>query len=163
MCIPLYQQHRNFADIYEGIIDSGEPSYFEYESFANALGEDVFSPEDAATSCILKTRVVDRKGPASQLSVTAHSFRGEPRVTHVSKYGGDGRWHDVPVHWTEYLPVTCSTPLAVCETDTDNPQEFESRCNQTKWQMFFRQWNGLDSGQILFRRGLAAFLLDPES
>lgn len=28
------------------------------------------------------------------------------RVTHISKMGGDGRSHDIPISWDEYLPVT---------------------------------------------------------
>lgn len=27
-------------------------------------------------------------------------------MTYVSKWGGDGRTHQVPVYWDEYLPVT---------------------------------------------------------
>ena len=158
LCIPLYQQHRNFPDIYEGIISRGEPSDFEYESFANALDEKLFSPSDAITPSILKTRTVRRQNGTSQLGVTAHAFRGEPRVEYVSKYGGDGKWHRVPVHWTEYLPVKATTPLVVSETGLADQREFRAQCEQEKWQELFRNWSGQPGNRIHFRRSLAAFL-----
>ena len=157
LCIPLYQQHRNFPDIYEGIIKRGEPSDYEYESFVNALGQETFSPENAVTPSILKTHTVRRQDGASQIGVTAHAFRGEPRVDYVSKYGGDGKWHEVPVHWTEYLPVAASTPLVVCETGTADQREFQAECGQNKWQEFFRTWSVQPGDRFHFRRSLAAF------
>ncbi|MBQ9336481.1 MAG: hypothetical protein IJS14_04190 [Lentisphaeria bacterium] len=158
LSIPLYQQHRNFPDIYEGILDKGEPSQFEYESLANAFDEKAFKPEQAVTPCILKTATVRHEETAAQLSVTAYAYRTEPRLTYVSKYGGDGRWHDVPVHWKEYLPVRRTTPMAVCETGTNDAHEFRTRCRQEEWQAFFRSWYGSPDSRIHFRRTLAAFL-----
>lgn len=158
LCIPLYQQHRNFPDIYDGILDSGEPADFEYESFANSMDEQEFSPASAITPCILKTQVVERAERAAQLEVTAHAFRGEDRVDYVPVLGGDGHWHNVPVHWTQYLPVSQTTLMAVCETGTSSQQDFAVRFKQEDWQTFFRSWNGSSSQSVLFRRGLLAFL-----
>ena len=36
-------------------------------------------------------------------------------MTNVPVYGGDGNWHDVPVEWTEYLPVAHEREIAVEE------------------------------------------------
>lgn len=160
LCIPLYQQHRNFPDIYDGILDCGEPSDFEYESLANSMDNHEFSPASAITPCILKTQVLNRDEPATQLEVTAHAFYGEERVDYVPVLGGDGHWHNVPVHWTEYLPVSRTTPMAVCETGTSSLQDFAVRFRQDDWQTFFRNWNGTSSKPVLFRRGLIAFLQD---
>ena len=35
----------------------------------------------------------------------------------MSVYGGDGCWHDVPVEWTEYLPVERTRNMTVTEAD----------------------------------------------
>ena len=157
LCIPLYQEYRNYQDIYNGIIDSGEASFFEYESFANAMETDLFEPSDAITPSILKTRTSGRENTAAQLSVSAHAFRGEERTDHVSVYGGDGKIHSVPVHWIEYLPVTKETPMAVCETGTSDRQEFEQQSRNAAWQSLFTMWNALP-GTLYFRRNLAAFI-----
>ena len=156
-CIPLYQQHRNFPDIYNGIIDRGEPSSYEFESLANSMDEDHFRPPQAITDCILKTSVNDRVDSEVDLTVTAHAFRGEERIDHVSKYGGDGRWHSVPVHWTEYLPVTRSAGMTVCEAETSDSQEFLRQSQNEKWQEVFSRWNAVPDS-VFFRRNLAAFL-----
>ena len=158
LCIPLYQEYRNYQDIYNGIIDSGDASDFEYESFANAMDENHFRPADAVTPCILKTRTVGRENSAVRLSVSAYAFRGVPRVEHISKYGGDGRLHDIPVHWTEYLPVYRETPMAVCETGTSDLREFEQACRTgSEWRDLFTRWKAVP-GSLLFRRNLAAFI-----
>ena len=157
LCIPLYQSHRNFEDVYQGIIDSGPVSWYEYESFANAIGDRYFAPSSAVTPSILKTGVVQQDGPAVRLQVTACAFRGEERVEYVSKFGGDGKWHKVPVHWTEYLPVARKTGMAVRETGTATRQEFAQLCQTAEWKDFFSRWKAVP-GTLRYRRSLAAFL-----
>lgn len=155
-CIPLYQQHRNFLDIYQRIIDDGEAAFCEYETIANEIGSESFRPEQAVTECILKTEVTARAGADAVLTVTAHAFRGEPRVEYVSKYGGDGRWHDVPVHWTEYLPVSRKSRIAVCSAGTGDHLEFAEKLGTPEWKARLDALGALGAKK-LFRRGLAAF------
>ena len=50
------------------------------------------------------------------MSVTAYGFRGEDRTDYVSVLGGDGDYHDVPVHWVEYLPVERTSRMSVAES-----------------------------------------------
>ena len=157
LCIPLYQEYRNYQDIYDGIIDSGEASFFEYESFANAMEEALFKPSDSITPSILKTRTTGKDDKAVQLSVSAYAFRGEERVDYVSVFGGDGKSHRVPVHWTEYLPVAKKTPMTVCETGTSDPHEFEQLSKNETWQALFSRWDALPD-TLHFRRNLAAFI-----
>jgi len=156
-CIPLYQQHRNFYDIYQGIIADGEVSFFEYESLVNAIGDERFRPANAATRSILKTVVASRTGGDAVLAVTAHAFRGEERVEYVSKYGGDGKWHQVPVHWTEYLPVSRESRLPVCVAGTGDHLEFAEALNTPEWKARLAAL-GAGGGRPWFRRGVAAFL-----
>ena len=154
--IPLYQQHRNYLDIYQKVIDEGEPSSYEHETFANALGEERFRPANAATRCILKTRVLARDGNVEYLAVSAHAFRGEERVEYVSKLGGDGKWHNVPVPWTEYLPISRDSRMKLCSAGTSDHLEFAEKLKTPEWRERLRSLGG-DESKLLFRRGLAAF------
>lgn len=156
-CIPLYQHHRNYEDIYQGVIDSGDAAFCEQESFANALGEEHFRPGNAATRCILKTRIASRLGEGAMLTVTAHAFRTEERVEYVSKYGGDGKWHNVPVHWTEYLPVSGKSGVLFRSAETGDHQEFARKLGTKEWQAWLKALNA-GNAAAHFRRGLAAFL-----
>ena len=55
---------------------------------------------------ILKTRCLSRDAAGNaSVEVTAYGFKGVNRVEIVPVYGDDGKWHDVPVEWVEYLPV----------------------------------------------------------
>lgn len=95
----------------------GEASYWEHESIANFIGEEVFRHPESITRNILKTSVLSRSDGVSTVSVTAHGYRGVKRVDHVRVYGGDGEWHSVPVPWTEYLPVSRTSLITVAEKD----------------------------------------------
>ena len=156
-CIPLYQQHRNFQDIYEGIIEEGDPAFFEHESVANMIGEASFAPGKAITRSILKTSVESRAGKDEKLSVTAHAFYGEKRTDYISKYGGDGKYHDVPVEWIEYLPVSRRSSLAVCNAETSDHLKFIDDLNTPEWKNRLSKL-GADAANLWFRRGLAAFM-----
>ena len=110
---------------------------------------------------ILKTRIDGKESSAVKLSVSAHAFREENRTDHVSVYGRDGRSHDVPVHWIEYLPVTRKISMAVCETGTSDPQEFEQLSRSETWRKMFSSWNAVPE-TLCFRRNLAAFICKDE-
>ena len=156
-CVPLYQQHRNFQDIYEGIIEEGDPAFFEHESFANMIGENQFAPGNAITRSILKTSIEAHSGKDAQLTVTAHAFRGEKRTDYISKYGGDGKYHDVPVEWIEYLPVSRKSPLAVCNAETSDHLKFADELRTPEWKNRLASL-GANAANLWFRRGLAAFM-----
>ena len=156
-CIPLYQQHRSFGDIYKNVIDDGDAAFCEHESLANMIGDERFRPGKAATRCILKTAVEASSGKDAVLTVTAHAFRGEERIEYVSKYGGDGRYHKVPVHWTEYLPVSRQSHLPVCSTGTGDHLEFAEKLRTPEWKSRLAAIRA-GGATPFFRRGLAAFV-----
>ena len=118
LSIPLYQQTRTHADIWKGVLDGSPSSFWEHESVANYHGEDKFAHPSCITRSILKTQVVQRDDGESTVAVTAYGYRGEERVDHESVHGGDGRWHDVPVRWIEYLPVQRTSNMCLCERGT---------------------------------------------
>jgi len=156
-CIPLYQQHRNFNDIYRGIIEDGEAAFCEYESLANDIGDRYFGPGAAVTRSILKTNVAANAGGDAVLTVTAHAFYGEARVEYVPKYGGDGKWHNVPVHWTEYLPISRRSRMTVCQAGTGDHLEFAEKLDTPQWRGRLTALGAADMTAV-FRRGLAAFI-----
>lgn len=157
LCIPIYQQHRNFSDIYQGIIDSGEAAFIEQESFVNAIEDQHFRPDGAITRCILKTDVLARSGEDVRVAVTAHAFYGEERIEYVSTYGNDGRYHNVPVPWVEYFPVSRTSELGICPAKNGDHLEVNRQFNSEEWEERLRALD-IRMGYGFFRRGLVAFI-----
>lgn len=105
LCVPMYQQIRPLSDIYGKNMQS-HSSFWEHEALANFWGEEHFRHPSCVTNCILKTKQKSGAGDSSTITVYAFGYRCVQRLSYVSKFGGDGRWHNVPVYWDEYLPVT---------------------------------------------------------
>ncbi len=119
LCVPMYQQIRPQSDIY-GRDMPRHSSFWEHEALANFWGVDCFKHPSCVTNCILKTKQTRKKGDSSVITVYAHGYRSVERVTYVSVWGGDGRYHGVPVYWDEYLPVTGQGYIQMKE-DNDLP------------------------------------------
>ena len=126
LAIPLYQQTRTHEDIWKDVLARKPASFWEHEAIANYHGDGWFRHPSCITQSILKTRVLRREEGESLVAVTAYGYKGEDRVDYESVYGGDGRWHDVPVHWTEYLPVERTSNLCLAEGSAPSEQ-FRSR------------------------------------
>ena len=118
LAIPLYQQTRTHEEIWKGIADGRASAFWEHESVANYHGEDKFAHPSCITRSILKTQVIERAGGESTIAVTAYGYRGEERVDYKEVYGGDGKWHEVPVTWKEYLPVQRTSNMGISERGT---------------------------------------------
>ena len=118
LAIPLYQQTRTHEEIWKGIADGRASAFWEHESVANYHGEGKFAHPSCITRSILKTQVIERAGGESTIAVTAHGYRGEERVDYKEVYGGDGKWHEVPVTWKEYLPVQRTSNMGISERGT---------------------------------------------
>ena len=155
LSIPLYQQHRNELDIYKDVYSCGVSDY-EYESLANAWNESEFAPRNADTRCILKTRLISRDQDKSSIRVTAHAFAGHSRVDFVPTLGGDHRWHNVPVEWVEYLPVSRERTLSVRAVPGEDGAEAKNTLFNEEWQSYFKSC-GVDYSNILYRRNLVSF------
>lgn len=107
LCVPMYQQIRPQEDIY-GRNMQQHSSFWEHEALANFWGQGRFKHPSCVTNCILKTEQVQNIGDNSTIKVNAYGYRTEQHLEYVSKWGGDGNLHHVPVYWDEYLPVTGS-------------------------------------------------------
>lgn len=104
LCVPMYQQIRPQEDIY-GRNMQQHSSFWEHEALANFWGQGRFKHPSCVTNCILKTEQVQTIGDNSTIKVNAYGYRTEQHLEYVSKWGGDGNLHHVPVYWDEYLPV----------------------------------------------------------
>lgn len=135
LAIPLYQQTRTYEEIYRDILTTPS-SFWEHEAVANFHGAEYFRHADCITESILKTRLLERTNDGSRVAVTAYGFRGVKRVDHVTVFGGDGRFHSVPVHWVEYLPVNRTSEMRLSEGS--RPEDFDSRKESSPSAVFYR-------------------------
>ncbi|HOE61747.1 MAG TPA: hypothetical protein P5125_01390 [Kiritimatiellia bacterium] len=157
LTIPLYQQHRSHADIYASVLGK-TASFWEHEAIANFHGQHAFGHHEAITENLLKTQAVRTDDGYTDVVVTAHGFRGEHRVDYVSKFGGDGRWHKVPVKWIEYIPVQRTSTLTIRETDGLTLQDYEEQSQTSPdWQTFFRKYQ-IEPKHVSFRRSIVSFV-----
>ncbi|MCQ2285865.1 MAG: hypothetical protein MJZ76_03190 [Bacteroidales bacterium] len=125
LCIPMYQQIRPPQDIY-GIDMARHSSFWEHEAIANFWGKEHFQHPSCVTDCILKTNTAG-ESDNSTITVTAYGYRSEERLTYVSKLGGDGIIHDVPVYWDEYLPVTGTGSLQIREDNNFDDSQLKQK------------------------------------
>ena len=137
LSIPLYQQVRTHEEIWKDVLGQRPSAFWEHEAVANYHGEDKFKHPSCITRSILKTHVVQQEDGESTIAVTEHGYRGEERVDYEKVYGGDGKWHDVPVHWTEYLPVQQTSSMCLSERGTPSDL-FKQRAAASRASAFRR-------------------------
>lgn len=125
LCVPMYQQIRSHEDIY-GRDMQQHSAFWEHEALANFWGQDNFKHPECVTDCILKTEQQRQDDDSSVIQVYAYGYRSEVRLTYVDKYGGDGRYHKVPVYWDEYLPV-CGNGRILMQEDNDEDVDIISQ------------------------------------
>lgn len=112
LCIPLYQQHKAIDYIYKDVFPRNVTS-FETEVLANQYDPKVFAPEECKTDVILKAELIKKQGEADLVNIHAYGYDKIKHITLVPKLGGDGRWHDVPVEWYEYIECDKVTPMGI--------------------------------------------------
>ena len=141
LSVPIYRttkpQEYIYKDVYAMRDDVANYTRCEAETVANAIGEARFAPAGSSTRCILKTQFLRANGRTDNYRITSLSYHTEPRVEYVSMIGGDGLMHAVPVHWTEYIPVSRTDEMAVRET-TDGRNDFERRLSLNSFASFVR-------------------------
>ena len=157
MAIPLYQQHQSFENIFKGTLDPNLTS-FECEVMANHFDQSYFKHADSSTEAILKREFVKTNGKKGDLvNIHAHSYQAIPHTEHISKLGGDGHWHDIPVLWYEYIPLEQVTPLAV-QTCHSSEKKFRNGIQNQALRDFLSRLN--ERGVIIYQRGLISFFLN---
>ena len=116
LVIPLYQQTKTHEFIYKDVYPACY-STWQHEVVANSLGSFFVDHPEAVTENIRKTRFLDSTKNSDRFEITSYGYRTERRIEYVSKLGGDGGYHDVPVEWLEYLPVSRTTLAQVADTN----------------------------------------------
>ena len=130
LAIPLYMQTlpQSKLDIYPEL-SLRRANFWEFEAMANYLGRDRFKHPQSVTQQILKAHCTGRsEGGTASVDVTAYGYRTVEHTDYISKYGGDGQFHDVPVHWLEFLPVERTSQLNVKEMPGWSLPEYNAEC-----------------------------------
>jgi hypothetical protein len=157
LAVPLYQQHRSHADIYRDA-KGRRPCFWEHESIANHFGEERFQHPACRTRSLLKTAAREGSEGLEMIEVSARGYGGTDRTDCVSVFGGDGRWHQVPVPWVDYFPVSRESRLAVAEGELPAPGTELSPDAATTAQERLRR-SGVDPAAGIRRRSLLSALL----
>lgn len=156
VAIPLYQQHKTREYIYDGKFGHNI-THAEAEAAANNHDWKYFKhPATRSLGIILKSKFMKTNDTVDECIVTAHSFQGIDRVTYVSVYGGDGKYHQVPVNWVEYNPIQKSTPFAVGRAKEDNYPEFSGNYANGSYKELLSRYQISDT--VLYKKGLFSFI-----
>ena len=83
------------------------------------------------------------------------------RVDYVSVYGRDGYYHDVPVYWTEYIPIFQDTVMEVSHHEESGVVFKNKLRTNERLQKFFDIYS--TQNDIIYQRGLLAFILKYQS
>ena len=94
----------------------------------------------------------------SIVSVLASGYRGIGRVTIIPLRGGDGRFHDVPVQWTEYVPVQRSSQMLVTAENIESQSNPIENGAGESWQSIMSR-NGLVEANVIRRGFVTAALI----
>ena len=95
----------------------------ESEVLANSVDYKYLVHPQTKTQAILKTHYLSSSDNVDETKVTAYSYDIEKRVDVVSVKGGDGRWHNVPVEWDEYLPLEAENNFYITVYDNNNSND----------------------------------------
>jgi hypothetical protein len=126
--IPIYQERPihslkpipDYAQLY---------SLKESEVLANAVDATYVVHPNTRTQAILKSSYVGTKDNMDETCITAYSYDIEPRTDIVSVYGGDGRYHDVPVDWDLYIPLEASNHFYITRNEHASNQSVIAKRN----------------------------------
>jgi hypothetical protein len=126
LAIPLYQQQKPHEYIYKDLYNS-YVSFYEHEHVVNKMNISEFKHQLSATRNILKTKTEKSDKACDTIKVTAYGFRTEDRIDYVTKFGGDGRNHTIPVKWVEYLPVEKETSVEVNVIEEEKEASYQDK------------------------------------
>jgi hypothetical protein len=160
LTVPMYRDNRTAAKP-KVSANSKWSSFWEHEGMANYLGHEHFAHPQSVTQNLLKTSISGGGESAIDVTVVAHGYQGLPRVDIVPMLGGDGRWHEVPVPWTEYIPVSKQSKILVgVVRDLDNDEDGDQNSKlQKDWEAACKA-NGIDPANVYIRGSLAGAFLN---
>lgn len=126
LAIPLYQHQKPHEYIYKDLYKS-YVSFYEHENVVNMMNANEFKHPLSQTRNILKTSIVNSGDFCDTVKVTAYGYQTENRIDYITMYGGDGRYHQVPVHWIEYIPVQKDTNVEINVVQETKEESYADR------------------------------------
>jgi len=124
--IPIYQERPVHS--LDPIMDySRKYSHREYEALSNKVDLEYIADPRTKTNAIFKSTFIASKDGVDEIAVTAYSYDIISRIDFVPVYGGDGRWHNVPVPWDDYIPLKALNNFFVATSDLANGRNIMAR------------------------------------
>jgi hypothetical protein len=120
MLIPCYNEPRLGDAPEEQTATVISPSEIEGAAFYYA---EHFRPAESITENIFNVVSCENFPGGASAIVESIGFAGVDHVEYVSCYGQDGKFHDVPVPWVEYIPVSRHTSL-LAYLEKEAPENF---------------------------------------
>ncbi len=159
LSIPLYQMHKSTDYIYNNDYPTNITS-FEHEAMVNSMDPELFRPKKADPSLPLVLKQVggQRNGEDSDLiTVSGLSYIATPRVEFVSKVGGDGHVHQIPIHWVEYTEVKQDKGVEVGFVGASNKSYLSLLNGSLKSAFVNGKMSHYERGLLSFIDGITAF------
>lgn len=126
--IPIYQERPVHS--LQPIPDySQRYSYKECEALSNKVSAEYVVHPKTKTRAILKASFVSSENEIDEICISAYSYDIIPRVDFIPVHGGDGRWHNVPVPWDDYIPLEATNNLFVSTADKAHNKNILARRN----------------------------------
>jgi len=129
LSIPLYQQQKPHEYIYKDLYDS-YVSFYEHEKIVNQMGEKHFAHPESKTRSILKTSIIKSKDNKDQIKVNAYSYKIKKRTDFVTRLGGDGRVHSIPVFWDEFIPIMRESKVDINIIEDDKELTYNEKARK---------------------------------
>ncbi len=129
LAIPLYQQTMPKEYIYKDLYDSNV-SFYEHEKVVNRMNIESFKHPLSVTRNILKTDVMKSESNKDVIGVTAYGYQTVEHIEYVTKLGGDGKFHQIPVRWLEYIPVQQTKQVEIEVVKPEEALSFQDRIRQ---------------------------------
>lgn len=117
LSIPLYQQTKTHEYIYNIPYEAYHTKY-EQEAMANKFNKNLLVHPESRTDAILKCNFVKKNGNSDLVSITAHTYKTIKHIEHITKLGGDGKLHTIPVEWLEYVPLERTSQMELATVDS---------------------------------------------
>lgn len=153
--IPLYRDKRSLPS--DSINTRNQSSSnWEHEVMTNYIGEETFKHPGSVTQNILRTIATNNPDGTLDVTVHAYGYTSTPRVDIYPVLGLDGNVHNVPVHWTEFIPVERQSTVLMSSVQ-DNSLSSDNSETLNQWRHAI-QARGIDPSRVYVRNGLAAVI-----
>ena len=161
LAIPIYQQYKPseylYKDLYQAYL-----SDWQHETVANLLDSHDLVHPDSITKNVIKTRFVKRDEDGDQFETLAYGYRGVNHVHYETVWGGDGRSHQVPIHWTEYIQVRKANNVICKLNDSKNIAKMHTSQIRDRIMSYMNEKQIQTFGNY-FAPGLCAFVVGKEA